>query len=157
MSDDMKSTIAGIAVNVIIAVVTWSLIIWQTKRTIQATLQAAQPKTKPKRTRRKVLGRRQRRIIRFIRVFQVSFTLILVGSLGDTYFGIRVPMPNRWLNAAWWVSTAVSHVGTVWFLVVSQRDVIRVRNSNRPTINKWLKFMEAIEQQRRNRSLPKKS
>lgn len=152
MSDDMKSVIAGIAVNVIIAVVTWSLIIWQTKRTIQATLQAAQPNTKPKRGRKKILGRRQRRIIRTIRVFQVSFMAMLVGSIGDTYFGIRVPIPNRWLNIAWWVTTTASNVGMVWFLVIAQRDVIRVRNSNRPTINKWLGVINAIERQRQPRS-----
>jgi hypothetical protein len=79
MTDSHKIAIVNIVINVIIALVGWTIFIWAIKKTIQATLHVANPTAKPKRKR--VLIAFERRTIKHLRVLQVCTIVIAILEL----------------------------------------------------------------------------
>jgi hypothetical protein len=70
-----KIAIAQIVINVIIATVGWSILIWATRKTIQAALPTAKPVPKPKPKKTSVLTKKTMRFTEIILIGEVIFCI----------------------------------------------------------------------------------
>src|SRR5258708_2823268 len=143
MNTSDKITIAGIIVGVVInvimglfnAAVAWLIY----KKISQATLQNAQPIAKPR--RRKVLGPKQRRILKGLRLVEFISACTVFNCIMDSLQTFLYP-GNRTADMLLLVSALIAITAAIWGLIYTQRLVRSVKDGNRAIINDLAKAFQ---------------
>lgn len=129
MNDSDKITIVGIVINasLFIASMVWAWFL--NKKTIHATLQAAQPAPKAK-ARRRVLTRRQRHVIKFLRLIQLVIILGAVSDIGNDVSVFCCATISK-LMVVYIVVAALAYTGMVVILIQTHRLKKRAKAGDR--------------------------